>query len=83
MPEDTKLWGHTREWWEHLHISYANNTTFPPVSEKQFGGTAIFSLNDTAHRVFGKGYDDTLLGRWSWTTFRGKNNHLLTVIAAY
>jgi hypothetical protein len=83
MPEDTKLWGRTREWWEHLHISYANNTTFPPISEKQFGGTAIFSLNDTAHRVFGKGYDDTLLGRWSWTTFKGKNNHLLTVIAAY
>jgi hypothetical protein len=83
LPEENKLWGRTREWWDHLHISHANNTTFPPVSEKQFGGTAIFSINDTAHRVWGKGFDASLLGRWLWTTFKGKNNHMLTVIAAY
>jgi hypothetical protein len=31
--EDTKLWTRTREWFEHLHISYSHNTTFPPSTK--------------------------------------------------
>jgi hypothetical protein len=38
--EDNKLWSRTKEWWEHLHISYAHNITFPPIEDKQYGGTA-------------------------------------------
>jgi hypothetical protein len=36
-----------------------------------------------AHRVTGKGDDTSGLGRWTWTTLRGKNNHKLTIISAY
>jgi hypothetical protein len=66
--EENKLWARTREWWEHLHISQSHNTTFPATTDKQFGGTALFTINDIAHRVVAKGYDDSRLGRWSWTT---------------
>jgi hypothetical protein len=83
IPEDTKLWARTREWWEHLHISHSHNITFPARNEKQFGGTAVFSINDTAHRVVEKGWDSHLLGRWSWTKLWGKNGHSLIIIAAY
>ncbi len=78
-----KLWTRTREWFEHLHISYSHNTTFPPINKKQYGGTVIFSINDTAHRVIAKGYDNSHLVRWCWTTLRGKDHHKLTLISAY
>jgi hypothetical protein len=81
--EDNKLWSRTRDWWEHLHIAYAHNTTFPPIEEKQFGGTAIFTINEIAHRVIDKGKDNSNLGRWSWTKLRGKNQVSLTIISAY
>jgi hypothetical protein len=81
--EESKLWSRTCEWWEHLHISFSHNTTSPPVEDKQFGGTAIFTINDIAHRVSEKGKDNYNLGRWSWTRFRGKDHHILTIITAY
>jgi hypothetical protein len=81
--EDHKLWSRTREWWESLHISYSNNITFPPITEKQFGGTAIFTINDISHRVIAKGKDESQLGRWSWTALRGKQGQTLTIISAY
>jgi hypothetical protein len=50
---------------------------------KQFGGTALFSLGKAAHRAIGKGADPSKLGRWAWTLYRGKNQHLLKVYVAY
>jgi hypothetical protein len=81
--ENNNLWHRTREWWEHLHISHSHNTTFPPIEDKQFGGTALFTINDSAHRVTEKGKDNSNLGRWSWTKLQGKNGYNLTVLAAY
>ncbi len=52
--EENKLWAHTREWWEHLHISHAHNNTSTPITEKQYGGTAIFTINNISHRVADK-----------------------------
>jgi uncharacterized sporulation protein YeaH/YhbH (DUF444 family) len=36
-------------------------------TQQQFGGTAIFTINDTSHRVLEKGFDSSNLGRWTWT----------------
>jgi hypothetical protein len=83
QPENNKLWACTREWWEHAHISHTNNTTFPPIEDKQYGGTALFTINDIAHRVTNKGCDTTNLGRWCWISLRGKNCYTLTIITAY
>jgi len=49
----------------------------------QYGGTALFSIDKTAHRAFQRGSDKTKLGRWCWTRYKGKNGHTLTVITAY
>ena len=81
--EDDKLYTRTREWWEHLHLSFSNNTATTPCKELQYGGTAIFSLNKTAHRVISKGQDASKLGRWCWTRYRGKQHHTLRIITAY
>ncbi len=50
---------------------------------KQYGGTAIFTVNDISHKVIARGKDNSNLGRWCFTTLRGKNNQLLTIITAY
>jgi hypothetical protein len=73
----------TQEWWECQHICWAHNRTSTPNQTRQFGGTAIFSINQAAHRVIEKGYDKTLLGRWSWTRFQGKNGQTLRIIVSY
>jgi hypothetical protein len=83
LKEEDKLWARTREWWEHLYISFSYNCTFPALQEKQFGGTATFTVNDITHRVVDKGRDATQLGRWSWSKLRGKNGHTLVIITAY
>jgi hypothetical protein len=44
---------------------------------------ALFSVGPSVHRVAGKGIDKSLLGRWCWTLYRGKNNQLLKIYSAY
>jgi hypothetical protein len=81
--EEEKLYAHTKEWWEHLHLSFSFNTTTAPLKHQQFGGTAIFSINKASHWVIGKGQDESKLGRWCWTRYRGKQDHTLRKITAY
>ncbi len=83
VKEDDKLHYQTKEWWEALHISHSNNTTSPPIKPKQYGGGSIFSINKATHRVISKGFDPSNLGRWTWTRYRGRNNHTLRVICGY
>jgi hypothetical protein len=81
--EEDKLIHRTKEWWESLHLSYSSNSTKPPIKPKQYGGVALFSINKAAHRVVSKGSDPSNLGRWTWTRYRGRNNHTLRIICAY
>jgi hypothetical protein len=81
--EEDKLYFRTKEWWESLHLSWTHNSTQKPITTRQFGGTAIFSMGPAAHRVVDKGADPSNLGRWTWTRYRGKNNYTLRIISAY
>jgi hypothetical protein len=83
ITEDNQLHSRTKGWWEALHISQAHNCVIPPVDRRQWRGTALFTLNKASHRVISKGKDDTKLGRWCWTRFRGKNNNTLRIFLAY
>lgn len=81
--EEEKLPHRTNSWWDHQHVSWAFNSTSPPLEPRQYGGTAVFSNNQAAHRVISKGRDKSNLGRWSWTVYKGKEDIRLCVIAAY
>jgi len=83
LSELEKLPHRTKEWWEHQLISWANNQTFPPRQARQYGGTALLSINKAAHRVIQKGSDNYNLGRLSWTRYKGKGKHTLRIIVAY
>jgi len=83
LNEQERLPHRTKEWWEHQHISWAHNRNLPPRQAREYGGTALFSVNKAALRVIGKGQDQTNLGRWSWTRYKGKGNHTLRILVAY
>jgi hypothetical protein len=40
-------------------------------------------VNKAAHRAVEKGYDESRLGRWVWTRFKGRGNQTLRIIVAY
>jgi hypothetical protein len=82
-PEQDKLYFRTKEWWDSVHLSHSHNCTSRPTAPHQWGGTALFSLNKSSHRVIGKGADETKLGRWCWTLYRGRNNHTLRLYTGY
>lgn len=83
LKEDEKLPQRTKECWESQHISWCHNRTAPPRQARQFGGTAFFSINLAAHRACENGQDESGLGRWSWTRYKGKGNQTLCIIVAY
>jgi len=81
--EEDKLPLRTKVWWEYQHVSWAFNSRSPSFEPRQYGGTAVFSVNQAVHRVVEKGFDDSLLGRWAWTRYKGKGNCTLRMISAY
>ncbi len=54
-----------------------------PVASCQFGGAALFSIDKASHRVIEKWEDNSKLGRWVWTRYKGKGNQTLRIIIAY
>jgi hypothetical protein len=52
---EDKLPLRTQEWWETQNISWSHNRTGTPRQPKQFGGTALFSINQAARQVIEKG----------------------------
>lgn len=83
LKEQERFPHRTKEWWEHQHLSWAHNQNSPPRQARQYGGTALFSINKAAHRVMEKGMDPSNLGRWTWTRYKGKRNHFLRIFVAY
>jgi hypothetical protein len=83
LREQDRLYARTKEWWESLHLSLSHNCTSPPADRRQWGGNALFSIDKASHTVIEKGSDPLKLGRWSWTKFRGRDNHVLKVYCAY
>jgi hypothetical protein len=73
--EEDKLPLRTRDWWDNQHVRWAFNSTSAPFELRQYGGTAVFSTNQAAHRVFEKGFDPSHLGRWAWTRYKGRGDH--------
>jgi hypothetical protein len=63
VQEDEKPYARIKEWWDTLHLSWTHNTTMAPQAVKQFRGSEIFSIGNTASRVIDKGMDSMKLGR--------------------
>ena len=68
--------------WKKIR-SITSNNKHESVNKTQYGGTAVMSFDEAAHRVKKTGSDPTGLGRWSWMLFEGKNNYTTRIISAY
>jgi hypothetical protein len=78
--------------WDKTHASLAYNRTVPSRSPSslrsllafhQYGGVALLSATQAAHRVSKSGRDPTGLGRWTWTSYQGRSPVSLKVVTAY
>jgi len=66
-----------------MSYNTAHNTSNQNAIPYQPGRVAIFSLNKTAHQVSSGRQDPGRLGRFCWTTYQGRNNHTLCIVAGY
>ena len=79
-----RLWDKTKGWFEGIHLNTGFNKTEKKISKRyQPGGVACITTNKLAYKVVEKGEDATLLGRWAWTRYQGKNNRMLRVATVY
>jgi len=68
----------TQGWWEVLHLNISHNCTDWDANPYQQSGNY-----KTIHIVTGSGHDPTGLGQFCWTTYQGKDQLLLRVVAGY
>ena len=68
--------------WAKIRISSSNNK-HERIERFQYGGTAVATFDEAAHRIKSTGGDTTGLGRWSWTLFEGRNKFFTRIISAY
>jgi hypothetical protein len=83
IPEADRLYNMTKNWWESSHLITSHNKTSSDRNKKQYGGVAMWSLGQAAHRIPAKGQDPGGLGHWAWVQYRGKSDCSLLVITAY
>ena len=81
IEEKNGLYEQTWKWFKSIHTSCAYNRMEVPETVRQSGGTALFSIDQAAHRAETKGNDP--LGRWCWTRYRGKGGITLRIVSAY
>ena len=74
MQNKHKIWDRFRAWKESgsCKVSVAYNTSDTISAKSQYGGTSLITMNMLAHRHLDSGVDETHLGRWAWTRYRGK-----------
>jgi hypothetical protein len=83
MKEEDRLRFYTKERWNDMHISFSHDTTNSSITPHQFGGTILCSIDKATHRVTERGADPSKLGRWTYTRYKGWNNHTLRIISRY
>ena len=83
IDEENTIWTALRKW-KHIGRTYAAyNTNDPGSSQTLYGGTSITLFNDLALRKLEHGSDTRNLGRWTWTSIRGKQHTRTFIISAY
>ena len=72
----------THTWWKKSKSVVAHNIHSITTDIKQPGGVIGVTVGKTTSSVIDSGLDEPL-GRWTWSTYGGKNNVLTTVISGY
>lgn len=72
-------------WWNQASINktWLKDNDYEERNKRQYGGVAIITNNRLASTISARGYDKKKLGRWTWVTYRGRNNYRTTLICLY
>ena len=82
MEEEHRWHERTKTWWKKSKSVVAHNITDISTTVKQPGGVIGLTTSQATSCVIDSGIDPKL-GRWSWTTLKGKNNVRTTIITGY
>lgn len=83
MLEDKHKWSErVKQWWDKSKTitAYHKHPVTPVLHQP--GGVMNIALNSTTNTVIKSG-SDTIMGRWTWMTLRGKHDIKTTVITVY
>ena len=85
MQNKHKIWDRFRGWKEcgSCKVSVAYNSIDTISAKSQYGGTSLITMDMLAHRLIDSGVDDTNLGRWAWSRYRGKEGRVLQIVSVY
>jgi hypothetical protein len=70
-------------WFRRMSLSYEYYRDYPGTASYQVGGVAQMAIGEITGRKSKQGGDKSGQGRWTWQTYKGKNNRLVRVITAY
>jgi hypothetical protein len=77
------IWDKTRGWFENQRVSAAYNSRDRSGKRYQPGGCSIITRGELALRSDKSGQDHRKLGRWTWTSYQGKNGIKMKIISVY
>ena len=78
-----RLYRRLRGWRETCTSSVAYNTTESSRKKVQRGGVAMITVGSMTYRKIKTGFDQSKLGRWQWTRYRGAQDRVLRVVNVY
>ena len=77
LPTKDRWEERTIGWWEDSRVTIAHNVEDEATQVFQPGGCIQVTTNKLISCWTGNGVDPTGLGRWTWSTYVGKNNTTL------
>jgi exonuclease III len=84
LPEQDQPKERFRGYFNKLKIVHNNKITDPTYCEtSQIGGTMLFTVDDTVHRISQSGTDNSKLGRWSWIRLQGRQGVSVRIVTIY
>jgi hypothetical protein len=83
VPAGGQLREQTRGWWKTIQINTAYYSGYQTKAKSIAGGVSLWSIDTGAHRITSQGRDESGLGRWAWTRYKGKSEIHIRVIMGY
>ena len=87
LHEDDKTENLIKGWWQKPSVRdeylVEQNQKFNDLTARQQGGVSMITNDDFLGHVCKSGGDERKLGRWRWTTVRGQQGRMTTIIGTY
>ena len=83
LKNSSSLYSRVKKNWKYFRTVSCNNLMEEKPTLCQRGGTCSIAVGQISHRVLRTGKDPTLLGRWTWIEFGGRDKYRSRFYCAY